>query len=547
MNYYVLISVLLLLPLYAQKYAQSVHKTIWATFLHKEKKLQEAEQWYRNIIEAPASVYSLKGYILFLADMKNYKKIASYIPRYSTYFTHDATVQATFAQALAQIGKKQESDDLFITLAQQFPTNQEIVFQAVQALVNKKEFDKALSIAQNIINKSTHKQTNFIFHFLQSQLYMQLGQIEKARDAAQQCVEVQPHFFKAWLMIAVTEEQLGNLDKAIQGYKLFLKTSEERNTSIEQHILALALKQTQNKKMQSLYAVSKPSLEKALFLLKQKQYNQALTTINHCIEANPHDPRNKLVKIQILINLNQHDEVISLISSLIKEEPHQQFWFSALHLLVHTKIPVETIKNTFLSLLEQFPQNIWVSLYLADIYLREKAYKDALHHLHQACNVATDAVVKTDLYFQIALIYYETGTFDQMASTLEKGLAEKVTHTPLLNIAAYFYATKGKNIDKAETLISQALKIEPDNHHYLDTRAIILYKQGEYDKAEMLLTGLLNQIENDSTIMLNLAKTKYKLGKIEEAHTLVKRAQTFVHNTHQATTLKKLEQKWNLS
>lgn len=525
-------------------YAQAVHTTMWATFLHKDKKLHEADQWYRTIIESPSCTYSLKGYILFLADMKNYKKIVSYIPRYTHQFAHDATVQATFAHALAQVGKQKESDELFINLAKTFPIQQDIVFQAIQAYTRKKDIDGALAIAHTIINKSPHKQSNFIFHFLQSQLYIHKGQLEKARDAAQQCVALHPHFFKGWLMVAALEEQLGNIDKAIHGYKSFLKTSNQYNVPIEQHILALTLKQTTiNQKL----SCNKPSLEKALFLFKQQQYQQALATINHCIKTEPFNPHNKLCKIQILLHMQHYDDTIALLTSWIKQEPEQQLWLSALHLLLHLNVPHTKIHEAFLSLHKQLPNNIWIPFYIADIYMREKKYDHALHYLDKASHIITDSMLKADLYFQMALIQFERGTFDMLPTILEKGLAEKdVLHAPLFNIAAYFYATKGKNIDRAEQLIVQALQLEPHNQHYLDTRAIILYKQGAYDKAESLLTGLLTQINHDSTMLLNMAKTKYKLGKIDEAHQFLQQAQSLVHNNYESAVLQKLKQKWQL-
>lgn len=526
-------------------YAQEILHTMWATFLQKDKKLQEADDWYQTIVSSPTSLYSIKGYILLLAETKNFKKIVDYIPTHAEKFAHDVTIQSTFAHALAHVGKQQESDALFIRLNEQFPTQQDIAFQAVQALVRNKKIDDALTVAQNIVNKSVHKHSNFIFYFLQSQLYIQLGKLEEAKNAAQECVSLQPHFFKAWLMIGLVEEQLGNIDKAIQGYSAFLQTSQQPNAQIEQHIVALTLKQANPPSSKNIGLMSKPSLEKAVLMFKQKRYQQALASINECIKINAQDPRIKLFKIQILVHMKQEDEAIAHLAAWIKQEPNQQIWFSALHLLIHLDISEKKIIGTLLSLKENIPNNQWFSLYLADLYTRIHAYDDALDQLHQACIYADNTQLKADIYFQMAVIHYERGTYDQMAYILDQGLTHALSHAPFLNLAAYFYATKGKQIDKAENLIAQALRLDPSNQHYLDTRAVILYKQGAYEKAELLLSGLLTQTENDGTILLNLAKAKYKLGKLEEAYSLVQQAQPVVHNTHEHITLKKLEQKWH--
>lgn len=528
------------------EYAQAVHHSMWATFLGKDKKLRDADSWYQTIVTKPASPYSIKGYILFLAETHNFKKIVSYIPTYTEQFAHDATIQSVFAHALAHVGRQKESDALFIRLHKQFPTQQDIAFQAVQALVREKKINDALAVTQTIVNKAAHKHSNFVFHFLQSQLYVQLGKLEKARAAAQKCVALQPQFFKAWLMIGLVEEQLGNIDKAIQGYSAFLQTSKQPNAQIEQHVLALTLKQANQSIPGQVGLVHTSSLEKAIIMFKQQRYQQALSIINECLKMNS-DPRCKLFKIQILMNMKKQDEAIAHLASWIKQEPYQQMWFSALHLLIHLGVNEQKIIGTLRSLEDQKVHTVWLPLYLADLYIRVRAYDQALDNLHRACMYTQDPCLKTDIYFQIALINYERGSFDQVAYAFEKGLTENILHAPFLNLAAYFYATKGKKLDKAEELIAQALRLEPSNQHYLDTRAVILYKQGAYDKAELLLSGILSQIDNDGTIILNLAKTKYKLGKIEEAHSLVRRAQTVVHNAHEHMTLKKLEQKWQLS
>jgi len=525
-------------------YVQAVHHTMWATFLHKDKKSNDAQNWYQTITQKPVSPYSLKSYILFLAETDNYKKIASYIPEYSQQFAHDATIQATFAHALAKTGKEAEANELFIQLNKTFPTNQDIAFQAVQALAHKKEMGQALTIAQEIINKSTQKQSNFIFYFLQAQLNVQLGKLEEARAAAQECLALQPHFFKAWLMVGLVEEQLGNIDKAIQGYRSFLETSQQRNTHIEQHILALTLKQTTAQPTTGLPMPRNPSLEKTILLLKQKQYDQALKSVDQCIAQSPKNPHNKLLKIQILMDMKRHDDALALVVSWIKKEPKQQIWFSALHLLARMGIKEQALINALCSVKKSMPHNQWATLYLADLYMRTQTYDDALEQLKQACEQTNDALLKADLYFYSACIHYERRAFDLVAHALEQGLAQQQLHAPLLNMSAYFYATKGKNINKAEELITQALRLEPSNQHYLDTRAVILYKQGEYDKAELLLSGLLAQTNHDGTIMLNLAKTKYKLGKVDEARTLLKQAQAVAHNMHERTTIATLEQKW---
>ncbi|MBU4316355.1 MAG: hypothetical protein KKF30_03685 [Proteobacteria bacterium] len=55
--------------------------------------------------------------------------------------------------------------------------------------------------------------------------------------------------------------------------------------------------------------------------------------------------------------------------------------------------------------------------------------------------------------------------------------------SPAYNDLAWRYAEQDKSLQDALGLIETALKIEPENKAYLDTRAEVLYKLHRYDDA----------------------------------------------------------------
>ena len=169
---------------------------------------------------------------------------------------------------------------------------------------------------------------------------------------------------------------------------------------------------------------------------------------------------------------------------------------------------------------------------------------DALNQLSNALTLTNNATLKTKILFQMALIQYEEKKFDQMKTTLEQALTLNVQFPPVFNLISYYYATKGKDLNKAQKFATKALQTDKNNPHFLDTQAVIYYKQKKYNKALTLLQKLTEQVTDDATIRINLAKVNYKLNNTEKAFTFLNQAQNKVKYAHEKRSIEKYRKKW---
>jgi predicted Zn-dependent protease len=532
----------------AKEYAQTLHQTMWATFLHHDKQYVPAEDWYTALTKNSASIYSLKGYILFLFDRQRYTEIVAYVPTIKEHFAHDVDVQRIAAHALALSGRVQDADAYFIALYKQFPTNADIALETIKALVRVNNTQEAVEITQSIINKTPYKASVFIFYFVQAQLQVKLGNVQQARESLQQCINMRPDFAQGWLLMSLFEAQVGNVVSATQHYHSFVQLSGTRDANLENHLLMLAQKQSmpQSGIAKPLLLNKTPSLEKALAFYKDRQFSKALAAVDHCIHHEEETFLPKILKIQILLDMHDADTALVNLLAWIQEEPEQQMWFSLMHILTDVHLPQRTIIEALESIHKTAPQTLWAPLYCADLYIRAGDNAHGLVSYAKALKLATDPLLKTELYFSIALIQYQQANFEAVADAVEQGLAQNSVHAPLFNLAAYYYATKGKDLKKAQHYIRLALAQEPANFHYIDTQALILYKLRAFDKAEALLDQLYAQIPTDSAVILNLAKTKYKLGKKDEAFTLINAARTTLQHEYETKIIARLEKKWQI-
>ena len=430
-------------------------------------------------------------------------------------------MQLLFATALEQTGKKNEAHARLVLLNEQYKSNQELAFKVVQMYLERSEPENALKVIKNLLNNSPRRPNNFIFLFMESQIYLQLNKKPEALAAIKQCIETYPKFDKSWLLYAALQEQEGKIEEAIKGYTTFLEVSPQPNSEIERHLLMLAFRQ----KLQKQKNGSEPihSLTQAAQLFDKKEYAKALQNVNQFLAKSPNDSEARLLKIQILAHLKHFDEAAQLLEQWMKNDTDVELWLRALHLLTYLGLPYQTALKTIESL-EKHKDSLLATLYAADLALRMPNQDKALPLLQKAYAASTEAELKAKIALQIGIIYFDQQKWEFAQKTLEDALAFKNDYAPLNNLLSYLYATKGNNLKKANELIALALQKDPHNPHFLDTKALILYKENKFDQAIPILQKVAHAHPTDYTVLCHLGKCYYKNGNTKKAVDTMKAA-----------------------
>lgn len=513
---------LTLLPLLSYGYEptnisfqDNIQRYFWANY--KQFEGEDTQRWYDSIFEDNGPIEAYKGYIHSLHKKEAYKKIEPLIPKLDSHFSNDPRIQYIFVKTLEKLGKQQEADKRIIALADQFKTNQEIVFHAAYTYIRRKELNNALSVIDNLLNNASRTPNDFIFYFLKAQIYTQLNKKEEALVAIKKSLEIKPGFDKAWFLYAVIEEQMGNLDEAIKGYSLFLELTGS-NSQLEQHLLNLIFKQKTLQKNKT--NIDSSWFQKAQQLFKQKKYKEALQEINGYLHEKPHDKEGRLLKIQILSARRDYKDALSSLKTLILEDPNDEMWYTTLHFSVQTGTPTKLALSALHDIEQQNQTSIFPKLYLADMYVHARKTNKAITYLKKALTLTKDSALQTKIYYQLGLLYHHKQQFSTMRIALEQGRKLNHDFLPLLNMLAHYYAEKGNNIKEAQNLMNIILEKEKNNPHFLDTQAYIFFKQKKYDEALHILHKLAFEIPTHISEKRKLKKCKslWRKKKHEPAH-----------------------------
>lgn len=126
--------------------------------------------------------------------------------------------------------------------------------------------------------------------------------------------------------------------------------------------------------------------------------------------------------------------------------------------------------------------------------------------------------------YELAVAQQEAGRGIAAAGTLEQ-LLKRVPDSPeYLNFYGYLLAEQGRELERAESMIRQALAADPDNGAYIDSLGWVYYQRGDLERALEELIRAVNIVGDDPVVLEHLGDCLRDLGQIQEARRTYERA-----------------------
>lgn len=227
------------------------------------------------------------------------------------------------------------------------------------------------------------------------------------------------------------------------------------------------------------------------------QYNDAIIYLDKILQLEPNnndakDLKNTLIRIK---NPNSKSYLTSKNKNINNSKTSK--------LQGDYEKEITSLNNT--------PNDFWAAYSLAEVYLNNNDYKNAIYNYQKAISLNPDY---TQSYLSLAQAYIANKDFPNAIDVLNKYL----TYNKNSDIA---YAMRAKaylntnNIDKAENDIEKAINIEEDIS-YLLIEAKILYYKGDYSQAREKL-NILSQNIQTSEVYKYIGLCDYAMGNYPSA------------------------------
>ena len=170
---------------------------------------------------------------------------------------------------------------------------------------------------------------------------------------------------------------------------------------------------------------------------------------------------------------------------------------------------------------DQFPADDTTLYLIEGELLRERDLEQ------QAIDVYTDGLSATpdnpDLLYARAMLAVGMDRIELLEQDLRRILISDPDHVDALNALGYTLADRTDRFDEAQSLITRALQLRPDEPAILDSMGWVLYRMGNPQDAEPYLRKALEGVF-DAEIAAHLGEVLWVLDKQDEAREVWERA-----------------------
>ena len=166
---------------------------------------------------------------------------------------------------------------------------------------------------------------------------------------------------------------------------------------------------------------------------------------------------------------------------------------------------------------KSFRQN----LILGSLLRRAGRSSEAVIPLGRATALQEDNVQALN---ELAWAQESAGLYHEACQTLDTLLKLRPHEANLLNFYGYLLADQGWELERARTMIDEAVKAEPKNPYYLDSLGWVLYRQGHFEAALGKLIDSANLIGDDLTVLQHMGQVLLALERYDEAQRILERA-----------------------
>jgi len=404
------------------------------------------------------------------------------------------------------------------TIIEMDPQNPVAYLYLATIYAQEKKYDSAERAYKKLLEIDPD---NIIGMYYYARTLVQMERSSEAEALFQKITAQGPEFEAAWLGLAALYEDQKKYDEAIDVYRRYLEINPAR-IGFRMKIAELLVKTNQEvraeKEFQEILKISPANREvrRALGLLyyDMRRFDAAAAQFSSLLEKTPADDKlnylfaNALEQkgdlgaaraayqkvspaFELYANAQVHaamilkkegklDDAIGAITRSIQkkaDQPLQYLYLSSLH---EEKKDLAAAEKTVVEGIERFPRN-------------------------------------ADLHYVLGSILEKTNRFEESIKSMEKVLDIDPQNADALNFIGYSYADRGMNLDAAEQMILQALKIKPDNGYILDSLGWVCFKKDQYDSALKHIRRALDLQPNDANIMEHLGDVYLKIGRDKEA------------------------------
>ena len=475
----------------------------------------------------------------------------------------DPTVGARLAEAYYAVRNLDKAESVVDDVLKKSPQHQESL--QLKARVRYAEGDIEGAIAH--LERARNVRSSFETERLLGSLYAEAGDIEKAIDAFERCIRIDPSISYLHAIYGELLLEAGRKDEAEAAFKTGLAIEPDNERVVESLVNLLESEGRLKDAVPVLEPIARPAgaaeplkvklaaayidagrspdaiallepLQKKATLSPEGQlllgrlyyeasrFPDALKVFGPLAQRAGNSPELYRILGELHVKTGETDKARADFERAIAAAPddfrnYLALFFAHSKEFSKTDARVHLSKGEATAILEKastlaprddFDANFMVGMAMLSV----DSLPSARTHLERADELQPD---DRGVLFNLASLHEKAHEYDRAEGILKRLHKSHPDDAAIQNFYGYLLAEMGKDLDFAEELVRKALVKEPDNGFYIDSLGWILYKKRDYAGAVRELERAVSKSEEDATILEHLGDAYAALSRYKEALT----------------------------
>ncbi len=426
----------------------------------------------------------------------------------------------TYAQILTRLGRGDEARPHLERVLTGDPSYAPAVFQLVDIYQKSSEWTKAAEALEPLVSRDPG---NLDLQRQQAFFFLRGGESRKALESLQMLHEVDPSDDRTAFYLAEALSDSGEREQADAIYKRLL----EKNPGDADLLVSFGLSQLAQRNYPEAettfrtllgtpgLAENGVAMARTQLALIDLQRNDDEGALAKAKEVLIYGEKPNLQAINIALDVlrreKRHAEALELLDPLVASHPTDAY-LNARYVEFLLRSGEKDKARSLAESQLRMPNS--KSITVADAFASAEEYATGIELLE---GVRKKDPESRDILFELGSFYERASRYADAEKVFLELLERHPGDAPTLNYLGYMWADRNENLERAETMLIEAVAAEPRNGAYVDSLGWVYFRLGKLDLAEKYLKEAARLIPGDPTIQEHLGDLFAKQGEYQLA------------------------------
>jgi tetratricopeptide (TPR) repeat protein len=501
---------------------------LWGKSAENDRRYEEALQAYEKVLVCdPESDYVIRDIALLLIKLDRKKEAIDWLNNIVGRNPNDIGNRLLLAKLYAGMADFEKAIATYNEILK-INEDQKTLLMLGSLYAQIKQYDKAREYLERLLALNPD---SYMGNYYLARLYRELRMFDNALVSYEKTLAIS---WSSRLAYEVAElyEQQGRFEEAAALYRRIVEEDESDETArsrlvnvfLQMDKVDLALEQLQEMKA----VASDPEMVDITIgrlLIAKKRYDEAITLLESIIAD---DPEQNGARYLLALAYNQKGEVRKS-TELLKSIPATAEVYEDAILLLTRITRSENDINGAIRILEKAladeqPGKMSFYIVLASLYRENHQEEKGRKIFDQAVALFPDS---DELLFEYGLFLEQSGDQAGALEKMQQVLKLDPGNAAALNYVGYTWADKGINLEQALKYIEQAVALKPEDGFIRDSLGWVYFRMGEIDRAIKELERAVELVDDDAVIHEHLGDVYQQAGKSTQARMHYEKALSF--------------------